>query len=117
MIDAGSRVSSRARSSSCSVCAKSGHHGMASALAQLGEPGPFWRSARVHMARLFVISAGLFQHLPQIPILPAGRFKIEDQVFDAQPQVIQTLLEGTDGLPQVFVTLAGLIGEFLKLRP
>jgi len=38
-------------------------------------------------------ATGLFQHLAEIPILTAGGFEIEDQVFDTQPKVVQAFLK------------------------
>jgi hypothetical protein len=58
-----------------------------------------------------------FQHLPQIGILAASGFEVEDQILDAETKVIETFLKAADGLAETLVAGARFIGQFFQLLP
>jgi hypothetical protein len=73
--------------------------------------------AKITRAISIAVSAGFFQHLSQITILPAGRFQIKHSILDAQAQIIQAFLQAAHGLAEAFVALAGFVGKLLQLLP
>src|SRR5947207_86232 len=75
------------------------------------DPRPSWRAARGrHLIRIrLVVARGFFEHFAEVCVLATRRLQIEDQVLDAQPQVIQRFLQRADGLAEALVTLAGLV--------
>src|SRR5438105_1708320 len=74
------------------------------------DPGPFWRAVPGRAVgrgdALFVVAAGLFQHFAEVSVFAARGLQIEDEIFDAEAQVIEALLEAADGLAQALVALA-----------
>ena len=50
----------------------------------------------VRFGSSIAFSVGLFDQSPQICVFTAGRFQIENEVFDAQSEVVQRFLKFTD---------------------
>ena len=64
---------------------------------------------------LLVVVARLLQHPAEVTVLALRGLQIEDQVLDAQAQVVQAFLQAADRLLDLLVLLAGLIGQFREL--
>jgi hypothetical protein len=63
---------------------------------------------------VLVVAAVLgLDEAPQVLVLAAGGLKIEDEVLDAQPQVVEGLLQVGDGLFHPLVAFAGLAGHLV----
>jgi hypothetical protein len=57
----------------------------------------------------------VLEHLPQLDVLSASGFEIEQHVLDAQTHKVNAFLEATNGLFELTVTFLSLCREQFEL--
>ena len=59
-------------------------------------------------------AGGFFQHFAEVVIFAARGFEIEDEIFDAETEIVEALLKAADGLAEALVASAGFIRKFFE---
>ena len=64
---------------------------------------------------LFALSIVFLKQFSEVFVFPASRFKVEDLVFDAHPQVIKRFLQTIDTFFKFLAVCLCLLGKFGQL--